>query len=105
MNLILDVYAFGVMCWEMLERKVPFHKSSNNEVEERVKKGERPHISPRYLDIKNPIDGNKHIPLLLRVIDSCWKQNPAERPSFDEVRNKLRRFWLGPKIVETPQKQ
>lgn len=88
------------MCWEMLERKVPFHKISNKEVEEKVRAGERPHISSMYRDPRKPYDNNKHYTVLLRLIESCWKHDPRERPSFDELRRKLRPFWLGPREIE-----
>ena len=90
----VDVFAFGVMCWEMLERKVPFHKLNNNEVEDRIKRGDRPAISPQFKNIQRPLENNKHYVVLLKLIERCWAQNPNERPSFDEIRIKLRNFWL-----------
>jgi serine/threonine protein kinase len=91
----VDVYAYAVMVWELLERKVPFHKSSNREVEGKVKMGERPFISPQYKDPSKPFENNKHYSVLLKVIEATWKQDPRERPSFEELKQKLKAFWLG----------
>jgi serine/threonine protein kinase len=96
----IDVYAFAIMCWEMLERKVPFHKMANKEVEEKVRSGERPLISQQFRDFNKPFQGNRHWPVLVKVIEATWKQDPRERPSFDEVKSKMRPFWLGPKDVK-----
>lgn len=92
----VDVYAFAVMCWEMMERKVPFHKIPNKDLEQKVKAGERPIISLHHRNPQKPFEGNKHYTLLMRIIESCWKQDPRERPSFTECKLKLKNFWLGP---------
>lgn len=92
----VDVYAFGVICWEMLERKIPFPKMPNSEIEANVKKGIRPTISPHFLDSKM-YEGNRHYRVLVKLTESCWKQDPVARPSFEEVQMKLKSFWLGPK--------
>jgi hypothetical protein len=96
---MIDVYAFGIMCWELLERRVPFSKSANKEVEAKVRAGERPTISPQHRDPNKPHEGNKHYSILVKLAEACWKQDPRERPSFEEVKNKLRAFWLGPKEI------
>ncbi|KAI3651988.1 hypothetical protein MP228_003291 [Amoeboaphelidium protococcarum] len=91
----VDVYAFAVMVWELLERKVPFHKLSNKEVEAKVRGGERPAISPQYKVDGKPYEGNRHYTLITKLIDICWRQDPRERPSFYEIKQKLKPFWLG----------
>ena len=83
------------MVWEMLERKVPFSKMGNKEIEEKVKAGERPAISAKYRSLEHLFDNNKHYPVLVKLIESCWSQDALERPSFYEVKEKLRPFWLG----------
>lgn len=93
----VDVYAFAVIVWEMLERKIPFHKVNNKDIEAKVRAGERPPISAKYMDAMKPYDNNKHFSVLVKMIEACWKQDPRERPSFTEVKEKLRPFWLGAK--------
>jgi serine/threonine protein kinase len=92
----VDVYSFGMTCWEMLERRVPFQKLSNKEVETKVKSGMRPAISECYRDFSQLPDGNRHYQVLVKCIRQCWKQNPKDRPTFEELKRKLRPFWLGP---------
>ena len=41
---IADVYAFAIVLWELLERKVPWAGLSNEEIEFRVRQGDRPRI-------------------------------------------------------------
>ena len=88
------------MCWEMLERKIPFQKLSNPEVEAKIKAGDRPPFSERNLDFRNPPDHNRHVPVLIRLTQACWNQDPRERPSFDEIKAKTRQFWLGTKDIK-----
>lgn len=62
----------------------------------KIKEGVRPDFSERYMDSTNPPYGNRHYTLLVRLIEASWKQDPRDRPSFAEVKKKLRVFWLGP---------
>lgn len=95
----VDVFAFAVMVWELFERKVPFHKITNKEVESKIKSGERPMISPKFKDLNKPPNGNRHYTLLVKIAEACWKHNPSERPTFAELKEKLRPFWLGAKQI------
>ena len=70
-NESVDVYAFGIMLWEMLTREIPFDGIDQAQIIYAVAmKGKRPLIpnnTPKLLDL---------------LIRKCWNQNPQDRPSF-----------------------
>uniref|UniRef100_A0A7S4C3N4 Protein kinase domain-containing protein n=1 Tax=Chrysotila carterae TaxID=13221 RepID=A0A7S4C3N4_CHRCT len=69
-----DLWSFGVVCWELLTARVPFHGMSPITVASRVAlEGMRlpvPSGAPRSL---------------LRVMAKCWAEKPASRPDFDDI--------------------
>jgi serine/threonine protein kinase len=69
-----DVYAYGVMLWELLERKQYFsHVPFNSDLEIRVMAGER---SPVTQDC---------MPEFEKLIRMCWDQTPSRRPDFPTI--------------------
>lgn len=72
----VDIYAYGMLLWEMLSEKQPFHNLNGAQITLAVcQKGERPsfpHHTPKRL--KN-------------LIIKCWAQDPNDRPTFDEIYN------------------
>jgi len=73
-----DVYAFGVILWELLTRKDYFGQYTfMTLIEEKVIAGERPDIP-----------SNCH-PLYAQLIQDCWQNNPNERPKFSEIEDRI----------------
>lgn len=69
-----DVYAYGVMLWEMLERRGFFGEVVfNSELERKVMAGERPTIEKDTL------------PEYEKLIRACWDNDPLRRPPFQNV--------------------
>eukprot|EP01112_Ceratiomyxa_fruticulosa_P021921 TRINITY_DN7880_c0_g1_i1.p1 TRINITY_DN7880_c0_g1~~TRINITY_DN7880_c0_g1_i1.p1 ORF type:complete len:841 (+),score=148.47 TRINITY_DN7880_c0_g1_i1:819-3341(+) len=67
----VDIYAFGLILWELLTRKKPFHEvKSSFELERVVREGGRPTIPPEVP------------PILSQLIRSCWDADPRVRPTF-----------------------
>lgn len=74
----IDVWAFGVVLWELLTCEVPYDGMEQNAIMYSVGSGK----------LKPPIpttcpDGFK------LILQMCWKHNPRERPSFKLICNHL----------------
>ena len=70
----VDVYAFGIMLWEMLARQMPFQCYPAFEIKEKVLAGERPAVP--YSVWSEPI---------VDIIERAWHKRPGCRPGFAEV--------------------
>lgn len=70
----VDVYAYGMLLWEMVANTQPFKgKTAAQIMYEVVEKGSRPPISSRC-----PSG-------LKALINACWAQDPEQRPSFHQI--------------------
>ena len=70
-----DVYAFGIIVYEIITNEIPFKNFglSQFEIMQKVPNGER----PKFL---------YEIPECYKsLIEECWKDDPNERPTFDEI--------------------
>jgi len=70
-----DVYAFGIMLYEIFSRKIPYENEDPESVLAQIKEsaGKRPHIP----------DGCP--PLVEAMMIECWHQDPGVRPTFDNL--------------------
>lgn len=70
----VDVYAYGIMAFEIVVLKLPYKVLGNiMTIPFEVSKGRRP-IFPSTVN-----------PLLKKLITDCWSGCDAERPTFDEI--------------------
>ncbi|CAK9265718.1 unnamed protein product [Sphagnum jensenii] len=79
----LDVYSFGIICYEILSREDPFNEVYRRQLRRYVQAGNRPQLPdeiPRRLDI---------------LIKDCWDGNPLDRPDFAAICTELRFIKLG----------
>ncbi|XP_024515164.1 probable serine/threonine-protein kinase SIS8 [Selaginella moellendorffii] len=76
-----DVYSFGVILWELATLQQPWHGMNSMQVVGAVG------FQNRRLDIPADMD-----PAIAKIIQECWENDPALRPSFHEIMDSLRPF-------------
>jgi len=89
----VDVFSFGMIIWQMLNRTRPFEniKDSSSKQKE-IKIGKRPDI-PKWCPLE--------ISYLIKI---CWDEKPEERPSFINLKQELLTIYqkihnIEPKIL------
>lgn len=69
-----DVWSYGVLLWELMTRGVtPYPDVDVFDIFSYLKEGRRM-LRPRYCPT-----------MLYQIMLSCWQDNPANRPNFDEL--------------------
>ncbi|CAM0882725.1 unnamed protein product [Alopecurus aequalis] len=76
----VDVFSFALILQEMIEGHLPFHDKKIDEIEKAHSCKERP---PFRAPPKNYAHG------LRELIEQCWSENPADRPDFRVVIERL----------------
>ena len=75
----VDVYAFGIMAYEIITLRVPYvFKGQFFPFIRKVASGHRPQIK----------DGDMN-DNLKDLLERCWNKNPSERPTFEQVTTEL----------------
>jgi len=69
---VVDVYGYGMICYEILRSKLPFEGHPRNEYDF-VLEGQRP-------ELPKDVDDWIH-----KLLERCWYQNPLARPSCGEI--------------------
>ncbi|KAJ1420702.1 kinase-like domain-containing protein, partial [Ochromonadaceae sp. CCMP2298] len=70
----VDVYSFGLVLWELWEKKRPFEElTSRFDIMDAVRAGKRPDISPNCP------------PTFRSLIQRCWQHDPSRRPMFKYI--------------------
>lgn len=78
-----DVYAFGMILYEMIEGCRPFEGESGDSIASKVCEGRRPSMRR-----------SKHCcPKEVRqLLDECWAHDPKRRPNFGQISTKLKQL-------------
>ena len=88
----VDVYAFGVVMWEMVCRAVPFAGWDPLDIKSFVTDGKRLEV-PRS-GLPKPV---------LQLIERCWHEDPAKRPPIDKIARALDRVHRSMREVSHTQ--
>lgn len=86
-----DVYSFGVIMWEFLTWQIPWHECGPWQVVALVTEGaQRPEL-PAFENLpgSGPFAGYSEY---LMLMEQCWHQDPAARPTFAQVITVLRKL-------------
>lgn len=77
----VDVYAFALIAYEIVVGKEPFFENGKSikftDIFKKIPNGERPIFDTNIQD------------KMKELIEKCWSQDPKDRPSFDDVFEKL----------------
>lgn len=68
-----DVYSFGIILWELTSEEDPYPNADIFAMEAAFQRGERLEIPDETPD------------WLRTLTESCWKENPDERPSMGDI--------------------
>ncbi|XP_054706335.1 atrial natriuretic peptide receptor 1-like [Uloborus diversus] len=93
-----DVYSFAIVLQEIVTRRPPFEEKersgyhptcvSTEDILDRIRMGTRPPFRPEIGSDECPAD-------MLDLIRQCWEENPEYRPTFPEIKQKLKRITKG----------
>ena len=86
-----DIYSFGMTLYHMRSLQAPFPGKTPAEVCQDVLDGYRPYLNPEKK--------------INKLIMDCWKDNPDDRPTAEEVIQRIEEIWdeshpEGPQIHE-----
>lgn len=73
----MDVYSFGVMLYEIVTGNLALRELNQVQIPVFISQGKRPEIPKSVL------------PFAKALIERCWAQDPAQRPSFTEIYDDL----------------
>ena len=73
----VDVYAYGILLWEMLTKQVPYSEMTLLQIAFFVNQGGRPEIPDSCPET------------LAKLIKKCLNQDPGRRPTMTQIRSLL----------------
>ncbi|XP_073939092.1 receptor-interacting serine/threonine-protein kinase 1 isoform X2 [Castor canadensis] len=81
-----DVYSFGIVLWAIFANKEPYENAiCAAQLLICIKYGNRPDVD----------DIIEHCPKeIINLMELCWKANPEDRPTFPDIEEKFRPFYV-----------
>ncbi|XP_013410819.1 receptor-interacting serine/threonine-protein kinase 1 isoform X1 [Lingula anatina] len=80
-NVKFDVYAFGIVVWEILAKEMPFANANPALIRESVSRGQRPDMN--RIQVPHSEDW------LRQIITDSWSQDPNMRPTFSDLKGRV----------------
>lgn len=77
-NHTADVFSFGMLLYQMVARRRPFHNLPSYSIESAIEEGKRPPLEDC------PISRSQYF-YLTQVMKQCWEGNPEDRPSTQRI--------------------
>ena len=77
-NHTADVFSFGMLLYQMIARRRPFHNLPSYSIEAAIEEGQRPPLEDC------PISRSQFF-YLTQVMKQCWEGNPEDRPSTQRI--------------------
>ena len=85
-----DVYAFGIVCWELLSGHRPWAGHSDSAIMGAVCiRGERPPMPPSTTSSGGTAPSLDVFALLSNLVQRCWQQEKESRPKFAPINRQL----------------
>ena len=75
-----DVFGFACILYELLHGKFPFSEYHFFDIPRKIMAGDR----PKVMVATSPLEE-----FLVEMLESCWAQNPDDRPSFSQLSARL----------------
>ena len=73
-----DIFSFGMLLYQMIARRHPYHDIQPQRIDTAVEQGERPKLQDVF-------QAESAFHYLTRLMKMCWADNPHERPSTDDI--------------------
>jgi len=87
-----DVYSYGVIMWELLAWKLPWHDCGPWQVVKLVTDDRTRPPVPAGADLPTPPFPGQ--PAYVQLMNDCWQHDPEKRPRFAEIITRLRALLL-----------
>ena len=73
-----DVFSFGILLYQMIARRHPYHNIPPYKIDAAVERGERPELQ----DVPIAQTGYYYLTQLMKA---CWDDNPQKRPAVEDI--------------------
>lgn len=96
----IDVYAFAVIMWEVLERQRPWSDINfTYKIKKRVMKGRRPPYSEKgHPDSRGSTEPRN----FTKLLELCWDNDPHDRPTFATILDTMNPWLEKKNVSESP---